>query len=140
MKGLERLQSDTSKGLSSLYAMALGGAMNLKDAIEDGDFERAIEQMHEIGPKINALQFAEQQIAVLGANTLLRAREVQVGMHIQGSGVVAAIEQGEEPCTSGRHHHPYVKFYYEDGPDAESFAPSDQLIIILVDSEAPNRA
>lgn len=100
------------------------------EAVDEGRFNDAARNMQEALTKLQSLAHAEAALGELADGTrIIRAKDVEEGMHLIAYGVVT--KRGQHECARpGATNHTHIDLSFEDGEDAEFHAEQEVAIRI----------
>lgn len=115
-----------AQGGQVLVALAQGRLAEAKDALDHGDFDRALDRLNEAAAKIQPLAFAQNNIGRFNGSMVVRARDLQEGMVLMGMGEVKRVDFEVPDCGSPEHVAVAVDF--ESGAQQVWHADSELLL------------
>jgi hypothetical protein len=122
----ERLVAIT-QGAQHLVVIARQRVAQMLDALDAGDFRRAIQHLNEAESLLTPLATAQQYIAIADGNRLVRASELEVGMVLTQVGQIESVDKDAQ-CTGCGNHHILVKV---GGIDNELSFHRDQELYVV---------
>lgn len=98
----------------------------LKRALDEGRFTEAMERLSEVHTALGRLSNAEQQLGVHAKTTIVRAKNLEEGMHL-GPGKVTKVEVDSHKCAHSDDH-VIVTVAWEDGEEVK-YDGDDELLV-----------
>lgn len=83
-------------GMQSVMVVAHDRLRETREALEEGNFQKALNRLNEAQVKITALYRAEAELGAFAGTTAVRGRDLVKGMELVGEGVVSEIENVSE--------------------------------------------
>lgn len=91
-------------GGGHLVLVAQRRALEIKTALDKGDFSGALALTQQLAEKLSHLARAQDNMGILDGNRIIRVRDVQVGMVVPGVGEVSEVGPcpgcGDDSCES----------------------------------------
>lgn len=113
-------------GMQSVMVVAHDRLRETREALEEGDFSKALNRLNEAQIKITALYRAETELGAFAGTTAIRGRDLTKGMEIIGEGVVTEVENVSEhgdDCPSAM-----FQLTLEDGEIRRVYAETELLV------------
>lgn len=97
------------------------------EALDEGRFTDACERCAELYGGMGPLAAAEASFATLTRSSIIRAEDVEVGMHV-GKGKVTDKDVTRHQCLGHKGEHTIIVLTWENG-EAHSYNGSDQVVV-----------
>lgn len=129
--------AELPKGGLALLHIALERTADVRLALEEGRFVDAERHVAELGGKVSPLSSAQATLGTFAAATRIRrARDIGVGDHLYGIGVVEQRDERECAEQGSRESHLHVILHIEGRDKPYEVSEAQELAVMVADGDA----